>query len=171
LEYHRVRQRDEQEDEEEQRQHEEQQEPGAPRPCPLRGLLETHAMKTGPLVLLLTLCGSLGVAAARIGEKKIEGVVFYVAPNGNDAWSGGRPTPNRARSDGPFATLQRARDAIRRLSRRDRPVTVRIRRGTYFLARPLVFTPEDSGTPAAPITFAAYPGEKVVVSGGRRITG
>ena len=38
---------------------------------------------------------------------------FYVATNGNDAWSGKLAAPNAESSDGPFATLQRARDAIR----------------------------------------------------------
>ena len=34
--------------------------------------------------------------------------VFYVAPNGRDAWSGTLAEPNGAGSDGPFATLARA---------------------------------------------------------------
>jgi hypothetical protein len=38
---------------------------------------------------------------------------FYVAPGANDAWSGLLPTPNAAKTDGPFATLERARDEIR----------------------------------------------------------
>ncbi|MBN2307342.1 MAG: hypothetical protein JXR94_00125, partial [Candidatus Hydrogenedentes bacterium] len=40
---------------------------------------------------------------------------FYVATNGNDAWSGTLAEPNAEASDGPFATLERARDAIRSL--------------------------------------------------------
>ena len=70
--------------------------------------------------------------------------VFYVAPNGNDAWSGKLPSPNRAKTDGPFATLQRARDVLREHKRGqggtlDQPVTVFVRGGTYFLTAPLVF--------------------------------
>src|SRR5271166_5225474 len=42
-----------------------------------------------------------------------KGKVLYVSPEGNDAWSGKRAEPNPARTDGPFATLVRARDAIR----------------------------------------------------------
>ena len=34
---------------------------------------------------------------------------FYVSPNGNDSWSGRLASPNRTRTDGPFATLERAR--------------------------------------------------------------
>ena len=40
---------------------------------------------------------------------------FYVATNGNDAWSGTLAEPNAARTDGPFATLERDRDAVRPL--------------------------------------------------------
>ncbi|MFH1743179.1 MAG: hypothetical protein ABIH23_29580 [bacterium] len=39
-------------------------------------------------------------------------VAFYVSTDGNDSWSGARPDPNRQKSDGPFATLDRARDAV-----------------------------------------------------------
>jgi hypothetical protein len=42
---------------------------------------------------------------------------LYVSPNGNDSWSGRLASPNRTRTDGPFATLERARDAIRALKR------------------------------------------------------
>ena len=43
---------------------------------------------------------------------------FYVAKNGNDAWSGKLATPNDAGTDGPFSTLERARDAVRALKRK-----------------------------------------------------
>src|SRR5690348_1287014 len=83
-------------------------------------------------------------------------LVFYVAPNGNDAWSGRRARADRAKGEGPFATLQRARDAVRALKRAHggtltQPVTILVRGGTYRLTEPLVFTPEDSGTPACPV--------------------
>ena len=97
-------------------------------------------------------------------------VVFYVSPDGNDIWSGTHPSPKG--HDGPFATIARARDAIRSLKRAgqlENPVIVFIRKGTYYLTEPLVFTPEDSGTAAFPITYAAYPHEKPVISGGAPI--
>lgn len=108
-------------------------------------------------------------------HRKAEPLILYVAQDGNDAWKGKRPTPNPGRTDGPFATIARARDAVRELKRKKRglqqPVTVCIRQGTYFLDAPLVLTAEDSGTRACPITYAAYPGEKPMLSGGRLITG
>jgi len=99
---------------------------------------------------------------------------FYVAPNGNDTWSGRLAAPNAERTDGPFATLTRARDAIRELKAQGalmQPVLVLVRGGTYRLSEPLVFTPEDSGTADTPITYTAYPGEKPVLSSGVPITG
>ena len=51
------------------------------------------------------------------------------------------------------------------------PVRVTLRGGTYFLDKPLEFWPADSGTERAPITYAAAAREKVVLSGGRRLTG
>ena len=100
--------------------------------------------------------------------------VFYVAAEGNDSWTGKLEKPNAARTDGPFLTVQRAQKAIRDLKARgplEAPVTVYMRGGRYPLAEPLVFTPEDSGTPQDPITYAAYPGETPVLSGGREIYG
>jgi len=50
-------------------------------------------------------------------------------------------------------------------------VRVVLRSGTYFLDSPLEFAPQDSGTEQAPVVYAAAPGEKVVLSGGRRLDG
>lgn len=99
---------------------------------------------------------------------------FYVAPGGNDAWTGRLAAANAERSDGPLASLAGARDAVRRLKARgpiDRPIRVLVRGGEYRIGEPVVFRGEDSGREAAPITYAAYPGEKPTISGGRSITG
>ena len=40
---------------------------------------------------------------------------FYVATNGNDNWSGTLAEPNISKTDGPFATLSRAQEAVREL--------------------------------------------------------
>ncbi|MCX7597640.1 MAG: right-handed parallel beta-helix repeat-containing protein [Armatimonadetes bacterium] len=98
---------------------------------------------------------------------------FYVAPKGNDAWSGRLAAPNRSGTDGPFRTLQRARDAVRAEKGRPGkgPLRVLVRGGTYYLDEPLVLTPADSGTAQRPVIYAAHPGEKPVISGGRPVTG
>ena len=47
---------------------------------------------------------------------------------------------------------------------------VRVREGQYTLNEPLVFTPEDSGEPDAPVTWIGD-GDKAMFAGGRRLTG
>jgi len=97
-------------------------------------------------------------------------VDFFVSPHGNDTWSGRLSDPSA--TDGPFATLERARDAIRALRRTQGlqiSVRVTIRGGMYYLDSPLEFGPDDSGTEQAPVVYSAAAGEKVVMSGGRRL--
>ena len=85
------------------------------------------------------------------------------------------PTRREPRRDGPFRTLERAREAVRKALRdteNNKPVAVFVRAGTYELVEPIVFTPEDSGTETRPVTWAAFPGEQApIVSGGKRIDG
>lgn len=96
---------------------------------------------------------------------------FYVAANGCDSWSGRRAEPNRAMTDGPFKTLERARDAVRKQNalRPGKGITVMVRGGCYDLSQTFALGDEDSGTPEAPIIFRAYPREKVVLAGGRTV--
>ncbi len=95
---------------------------------------------------------------------------LFVATNGNDEWSGTLAAPNTDRTDGPLATLQAARDRVRsRVS--SEPVTITVRGGTYVLDEPFVLGPEDSGSEQHNVIYAAYPGERPMVSGGRQITG
>ncbi|HUT10429.1 MAG TPA: PDZ domain-containing protein, partial [Thermoguttaceae bacterium] len=49
------------------------------------------------------------------------------------------------------------------------PITVVFAGGKYYLTETVVLTAEDSGTLAAPITYAAAPGETVVISGGTKV--
>ena len=125
---------------------------------------------------VVSLFGSFSRAAPVKGRQGIPpGLVLYVSPEGRDAWSGRLPSPNAAKNDGPFATIEQARDRIREIKTDagglKKPVTVLLRGGVYRLSAPLVFTPADSGTREGPITYRAYPGEKPVVSGGRIIRG
>jgi hypothetical protein len=91
-------------------------------------------------------------------------VRFFVAPDGRDDNPG---TPSE-----PFASLERARDAIRELTKQGLPdggVAVVIRGGIYPVRRPLRLGPEDSGTPQAPICYQAAPGERPIFNGGIRL--
>jgi hypothetical protein len=101
------------------------------------------------------------------GEKTLK-ADFYVAPNGNDQWSGKLARPNAAGHDGPFATIARARDAVRLLKKSPpkRDILVLIRAGIYRLDETLVFSLEDLAPSGGTITYAAYPGETPVLSSG-----
>src|SRR5437867_9931803 len=91
--------------------------------------------------------------------------IFFVATNGNDQWSGRLESPNMRKTDGPFATLPRALQAIR--EEKQRPLTILLlRKGYYFLTEPLILKPKDSR-----VEFSAYRNEQPIISGGRRITG
>jgi len=113
---------------------------------------------------------TLMVPAAGAGEAG-----FYISPAGNDGWSGRLARPNATSTDGPFATLERARDAVRELKARGglpaTGVTVELNGGTYELARPLELSTQDGGAENAPIIYRAAPGETVRVVGGRTVTG
>lgn len=100
---------------------------------------------------------------------------LYVAPNGNDAWSGKRDTPSSVKPDGPFATLERARDVIRSLRRAGTMpkggVTVWIRGGEFFRDRSFMISAADGGTADAPVAYRAVAGETPRLIGGREIRG
>jgi len=90
-------------------------------------------------------------------------IEIHVAAGGSDAADG---------ADGrPLATLHGARDRVRELRRRcdAGAVTVWVHGGTYYLASPLVLTPSDSGTADAPVSYAAWPGDRPTLSGGIRL--
>lgn len=91
---------------------------------------------------------------------------FVVAPGGDDKGPG---TPQK-----PFATMARARDAVRSLKGGSAPkesIRVELRQGTYFLEETLTFGPTDSGAQDFPVVYTSYPGETAVVSGGRPLSG
>lgn len=100
-------------------------------------------------------------------------VRFYVSPQGDDSWSGKLARPNARRTDGPFATLHRAQQAVREAKAQGvrQPIEVVVSGGTYYLSEPLLFTPDDSGTAEAPVTYRAARGARVVLSGGVSLSG
>jgi hypothetical protein len=84
---------------------------------------------------------------------------LYVSPAGNDAWSGSLAAPNTTKSDGPFATLTRARDEMRQRKAAGvlaGPVTVYLREGVYSLPETFKLDGHDSGTAEMPVTYRAY---------------
>ncbi len=112
-----------------------------------------------------------GVPAPLVGLKSVESCDFYVSPTGSDAKDGRSPDDTGA--SGPFATLERARDALRMLNAsgaESKPRTICLRAGTHFRSTPFVLSLEDSGKENAPITYRPYRQEKVVLSGAVPLT-
>ena len=113
------------------------------------------------------------LAVALLPSGLFGATTYYVSPRGNDAWSGTLPAPDAAGADGPFATVSRARDAIRKARNEGRKgsFTVRLRGGLYPLKETLTFGPEDSGTQENPVVYRAYNDEKPILSGARFLSG
>lgn len=110
--------------------------------------------------LLAALAGFLAGAASMTAAD------LYVAANGDDQNPG-----TLAR---PWATLGRARDAVRQLKQAGplrEGVTIHVRSGIYALPAGLKFEAQDGGTATAPVVYRAYQEEKPVLVGGRTITG
>lgn len=88
---------------------------------------------------------------------------FYVAPQGSNRGKG--------TIDAPFATLERARDAIRAMKRNgalpDGGVSVVLLEGIYARDEAFALTAEDSGTETAPIVYRGQAGAEVRITGGR----
>ena len=80
------------------------------------------------------LCVAVGVALS------VQAADFVVSPRGGDG--------NPGTEAKPFATLGKARDAVRAFKKggMKRDVIVHIRAGEYVLNEPVVFGPEDSGS-------------------------
>ena len=95
------------------------------------------------------------------------GTDFFVSTGGSDT--------NPGTQTQPFATLQRARNAIRELKKSSNlpkaGVTVWIKAGTYYVNEPLTLSNEDSGTKSTPIVYRGNVGEEVRIVGGRQVKG
>jgi len=120
----------------------------------------------GSIVIPLLLFASMFTRAR--GAEEATTADFFVAANGDDRWSGRLAKPNEAHTDGPFATLACARDAVRELKKNSskRDIVVRIRGGLYRLNETLVFSLEDSAPKGGTITYAAYKNETPILSSG-----
>jgi hypothetical protein len=80
--------------------------------------------------------------------------VLFVDPGGDDI--------NPGSLEKPIKSLQHAIDKAAELGVEN----VQLRAGTYHLEKPLIFKPKHSG-----VHLSNYNGEKVVISGGKEITG
>ena len=128
---------------------------------------------------IFSICAMAGAAILALSgvcsSQADEPVCFYVSPEGNDRYSGRIEAPNADATDGPFATITQARDAVRVVRaaepQRQASFIIYLRGGIYYLDQAFTLSPEDSGTTTSPTIFRNYAGEKPILSGGRRLTG
>lgn len=112
-------------------------------------------MKPAQLTLILLLGNLIG----------LQGAEFHVRPNGLDS--------NPGTKEASFATLQRARDAIREFkSEQGLPpngITVWVHSGTYQLTNTLELEPQDSGEANRPIVYRGTGTSDPVFDGNKAI--
>jgi parallel beta-helix repeat protein len=89
--------------------------------------------------------------------------LFYVSPDGEDSWSGLLPKANPEHTDGPFASIAKARDAAREKGGQN---TIAVSGGDYYLSQPIVFDTRDAG-----LTITARCNEMPVLHGGPLVQG
>jgi len=118
--------------------------------------------KLKAIICVLILLSMVNNCPAGVVDTSIISPNLYVAPEGNDS--------NPGTEAKPFATLERARNAVKSFRQVvPKPIVVFVREGTYYLSTPLIFRSEDSGTDLQPVTYAAYPGETPTLSGGMKL--
>ncbi|MHB1458867.1 MAG: right-handed parallel beta-helix repeat-containing protein, partial [Armatimonadota bacterium] len=120
------------------------------------------------MVIMITVTCGITVSA-----ESSEIVYIYVAANGNDSWSGSMSKPDQSGIDGPFATLQRAKDKVREMKKAGISdlICIEIGSGIYQMSKPLEFSAEDSGASNSPVEYRAKSTGKVRLVGGRVVTG
>jgi hypothetical protein len=88
--------------------------------------------------------------------------MFHVSPEGRDTWSGTRAKPDPKGTDGPFLSIERAREAARKSG----PSMIAMGGGDYYLNRPVIFDARDAG-----LMITARCNETPVLHGGPRVSG
>lgn len=99
---------------------------------------------------------------------QVSALDLYVSVRGDDHWSGKFAKANSANTDGPFASITAAKEAIRKYKNNhvlNEQVTVFIEEGTYFLSETIELNPEDSGSERYPVKYIGK-GKGVVFIGG-----
>ena len=119
-----------------------------------------HRMSTAALAVCTLLSAGVGLLPL-VGSA----ADFFVSTAGSDE--------NGGTAKAPFASLERAQQAVRtaRQAHPDESVTVRIAPGSYPRTRNFLLTAADSGAPGRPVTYRAGDGGKVLLTGGRSVSG
>ena len=101
--------------------------------------------------------------SATLSQKNTSVIEFHVTANGSDS--------NPGTADQPFATIDKARDAIRQSGNVGvNPIVVNIHTGVYRLSSPLKFGPEDGGTLEAPVLYRSAGDGIATITGAQEIS-
>src|SRR5882757_7235777 len=103
----------------------------------------------------------IAASAAPAAPQTPPAVVVHAAPNGSG------PACSRPRPCSLVGAQQRVRHVLATGEGKVKDVVVELAGGTYYLAVPLQFGPQDSGRNGHPVTWTAAPGAEVTISGGR----
>ena len=99
---------------------------------------------------------------------------LFVSLNGNDKWSGKLPSPNKQNTDGPFRSIERAKNEIRLFNKNGEKnkllINVELRKGIYNIDETLDFDSLDSGNQNIEITYRNFDNEEVHITGGIRLS-
>ena len=106
----------------------------------------------------------LSIAVFSCG-KSVGETMLYVSPTGDDA--------NIGSLEAPFATIEKAKLAIRELSaeEREKNITIYLRGGTHIVSETVIFGLEDSGNEGTTISYEAYMDETPIISSGISVQG
>ncbi|MGH2565365.1 MAG: right-handed parallel beta-helix repeat-containing protein, partial [Ginsengibacter sp.] len=91
-----------------------------------------------------------------------------------DQWSGTLPSANKASSDGPFKSLQKAKlkvEELNKLGEAKDGIVVMLRKGVYQMKETLNLSKAYSGSTKAPVVWKNYKKERVLLTGGKEIKG
>ena len=117
--------------------------------------------KLGALLLaaLMLFTALAGCSSADSDRENLPERYVYVSPEGSDSDGDGS-------QESPYATIGRAKEHVRDMSKKGGDIVVLIADGFDQLESTLVFDEEDSGTETSRVIYRAAPGAEPVISGG-----
>lgn len=87
---------------------------------------------------------------------------LFVSLEGNDHADGTK--------EHPFATWEKAMQVAKSIQSSE-TINIFFRGGKYYFDKTLIFDSSNSGTQESPIVYQAFPGEKVILSGAKKLSG
>ena len=135
----------------------------------MSGLLKLFYLLIGVVVINMLVMCTTKDSGLKYGLK------LYVSTVGNDNWTGKIEQPNENKTDGPFATLEGARDAIRILKETKKVpkgnVIVEIQGGVYELPGAFELEEKDGGANSrSRLIYIGQRGSEVRLVGGKNLT-